>query len=324
MKDFDNMIEHTIRLLGPGAGHGKPSPEAIGPLLSALGPAVRDCLRIAFFSSSRIKGRPYKALQRAWDIRLSGIRGGSDESTEVILEAPRLGEAAPLFYEQMDLWDDAPGPDETALDVLGSTLTDINSGQPSSNRYDLPLLLRLHRFDRVLRAGVTRMTLEGHHLVGDRISPPIERTFIETVDSMMDATPSSRRVRIHGTLDMVRCSDRVFEIVTLDGERLRSAWIPADVAPLKEYLDQAVLIEGEAMFRPSGSVLRVDADAIRQARSGDEFFSLLPRPANGFGLSTMTGAIPERRKSGFDSLAGGWPGDESIGELIDALAEMGR
>ena len=316
------MIEHTLTLYGTEAGGGKPRPAMVGPLLTMLEPTVRDNLRLAFFSSSRIKGRPYKPLQKAWEIRLAGMRGGPDHSTELIFELPLLGEAAPQFFEQLELWDDAPKPEETALDILGYTLSDIASDRESSNRFDLPLLGRFHGLNRILKKGLSRVTFGGHHLSNGRAVPPIEQPFVDIVDRMMHDTPPARRVRVHGKLDMVRCSDRVFEIVTPAGMRLRAAWTPSDVAPLKEYLGRDVLIEGEAMFRPTGAVLRVDTDAIRLALAGDEFFSEMPRPANGIVIRPVS--VKSGARNGFESIAGAWPGDESIEELLASLAELGR
>lgn len=318
------MIEHTLTLYGAEAGAGKPRPAMVGPLLTMLEPTVRDNLRLAFFSSSRIKGRPYKPLQKAWEIRLAGMRGGPDDSTELIFELPLLGEAAPQFFEQMELWDDAPKPEETALDILGYTLSDIASGREASNRFDLPLLGRFHSLNRILKKGLSRVTFGGHCLSNGRAVPPIEQPFVDMVDRMMNDTPATRRIRVHGTLDMVRCSDRVFEVVTLDGGRLRAAWIPTNLAPLREYLNHQVLIEGEVMFRPAGTALRVDADAIRPAQAGDDFFSKLPQPAMNTAHTLKKAPVGVITRNGFESFAGAWPGDESIGELLETLAELGR
>lgn len=317
------MVEHTITIQGKDAGGGRPRPATVGPLLSLLEPTLRDNLRLAFYSSSRVKGRPHKALEKAWAIRLVGMRGGPEESTELIFEIPLLGEAAPQFYAQMELWDDAPKPEETALDILGYTLTDIAANKELSNRFDLPLLNRVHQFNKIVKQGVSGLSLGGHHLSNGRSVPVVGRSFLDTVDRLVHDTPPARRARVHGKLDMVRCSDRVFEIVTHSGDRIRAAWTPPDVAPLKEFLNHDVLIEGEAMFRPTGTVLRVDADAIRVARRGDDFFSHVPRPVSG-AWNRKSAQRHSVAENGFASIAGAWPGDESINELLESLAELGR
>lgn len=317
------MIEHTITIHGKDAGGGRPRPATVGPLLSLLEPTLRDNLRLAFYSSSRVKGRPHKALEKAWAIRLADMRGGPEESTELVFELPLLGEAAPQLYAQMELWDDAPQPEETALDLLGYTLTDIAANKASSNRFDLPLLNRVHRFNRIVKQGVTGVSLGGHCLSHGRAVPLVGRSFFDTVDRLVHDTPPARRARVHGKLDMVRCSDRVFELVTHSGDRMRAAWTPPDVAPLKEFLNHDVLIEGEAMFRPTGAVLRVDADAIRLARHGDDFFSQVPLPAR-VASKLKVAQHHSVAANGFTSIAGAWPGDESIDELMESLAELGR
>jgi len=318
------MIEHTITFHGPEAVHGKLRSGSVGPLLTMLEPAVRDNLRLAFFSSSRIKGRPQAPLKKASEVRLTGLRDTGGGATELVVELPLLRDAAPAFYDQMEFWDDAPKPEETALDILGYTLADIAGGVSLSNRFDPPLLGRIHRLGKILGTGITQVTLGGHFLSKGRAAPPISRQFIDTLRDMIRATPAPRRVRVHGTLDMVRCSDRSFEVVTYAKERLRAAWTPADLAPLKEYLNRAVLIEGQALFRPSGTVLRVDADAIRPALREDAFFSNLPRPAAEAAPLPINVARKTAAHNGYEGIAGTWPGDESIGELLDTLQELGR
>jgi hypothetical protein len=46
---------------------------------------------------------------------------------------------------------------------------------------------------------------------------------------------------------------------------------------LKDYFNHDVVIEGAGVFRPSGSLLRIDADAIKFAELTDEFFRRLPQ-----------------------------------------------
>lgn len=316
------MIEHTLTVHGRDAGGGRPRTGMAGPLLSMLEPVVRDNLRLAFFSSSRVEDGPPDSLRNAWLIRLVGMRPGADESTEFIFELPLLGEASPQIYDQLELDANAPKPNETALDILGYTLADISARKVLSNRFDLPLLARVRQLGKILKNGITDVSLGGHRLSYGQASPLIGKTFLDTVEHMLQNTPESRRARVHGKLDTARFNGRVLELLTNSGEHLRIAWTPHELPPLSDVLNRTVLIEGEAMFRPTGALLRIDADAIRLATAGDEFFSLSPRP---------TGNMPGRKVDlltrsceGFKGITGTWPGDESIEDLLDTLAELGR
>ena len=130
-------------------------------------------------------------MQKAWAIRLAGLRAGQDGATVLVFEAPTLGEAAPALYDQRDLWDDAPGPDETALDLLGYTLADIGARLDTSNRFDLPLLRRIHQFRRALITGfpASRSAASAR---ARRDIPAIEQPLIEAVGRLISTTPSPR------------------------------------------------------------------------------------------------------------------------------------
>ena len=86
------------------------------------------------------------------------------------------------------------------------------------------------------------------------------------------------------------------------------------------FLGKDVAIEGLAMFRPSGKLLRIDADAIAAAVAKDAFFSKLPLASVGSDF-----AIASRSRPGqlaYASLLGLIPGDESEEEFIHALEEL--
>jgi hypothetical protein len=121
---------------------------------------------------------------------------------------------------------------------------------------------------------------------------------------------------------MIRVSDRIFELLLTDGQKARAVWAEQTIVPLGEYLGREVVIEGQAVFRPSGTLLRIDAEAIAAAARRDEFFSRLPH-ASGLPrkqLETAAGIRPG--KSGFAAIYGQWPGDESDEEILTALEEL--
>lgn len=318
------MIEHTLTLYGPDCANGRPHAGTVGPLLNLLGPVLRDNLRLAFFSSSRIKGRPYQALQKASEVRFIGIGTGDDESSQLRFEMPLLGDAAPKLYEQLKLWDNVPKREDTGFDLLGYTLSDIAANRVDSNRFDLPLLRRVNGFRKVLNQGVSRMVLGGHHLTQAQAPPPIAPPLFDKIGALANKTPPPRRVRVQGKLDMIRCSDRVFELILKDGARIRAVWTPSDLAPMPNYLNRNVLIEGDAMFRPSGSVFRLDVEAIRHSEGQDGYFSTMPLPMSDVAGSKQPPKPFGTRNGGFGAIAGAWPGEESIEQLLETLAELGH
>lgn len=318
---FKNTVKHTLTLRGADWG-SRPAPDAVGAVLTWIKPLVQHTVRMGFLHSSRIVGRPLKVLTCAADIRFVGLDEGPGKSTQLFFESPIFGEAAHELYGQTQLWEDAPAEDETGLDLLGYTLTDVTKHARESNRYDSALLSRIVRFNAALKRGVKSIEITGHHLANGHTPPVIESGLIQAARELVSETPRPKRVRVQGTLDMIRVSDCAFELVLRDGERVRAVWTEKAVVPLAAYLNKPVLIEGEAVFRPSGSLLRVDAHAIASAGERDTFFSQMPTP-DPSRLRVEDLHQRQTPRTGFNAIAGAWPGDETIEELLETLEEIG-
>ena len=80
-------------------------------------------------------------------------------------------------------------------------------------------------------------------------------------------------------------------------------------------------MSGVAKFRPSGTLLRVDADRIEAASGAASLWSRLPTPLLR-DLDTRKLTVPQGPRSGVAAVWGQWPGDESDEEFLDALAHV--
>ncbi len=121
---------------------------------------------------------------------------------------------------------------------------------------------------------------------------------------------------------MIRVSDRVFELVLADQSRIRAVWASQDVVALRDLLSHRVVIEGRAVFRPSGSLLRVETEAIAEATDRDAFFSKMPQPASGTRVLHNQARKPPGTRNGFAAIYGQWPGEETEEKMLATLEEM--
>ena len=81
-----------------------------------------------------------------------------------------------------------------------------------------------------------------------------------------------------------------------------------------------VLIEGTAVYRPSGGLLRLEAEAIRVANGGDRLFRQAPTPM----VRTTPSLLVRQQQmptTGANAVFGRWPGDETEEELLAACEE---
>ena len=140
-------------------------------------------------------------------------------------------------------------------------------------------------------------------------------------NSLFQETPPPRRVRVMGRLDMIRASDGGFALCLEAGERVFGVWESTSIDILNRLWNQDVVVEGDAVFRASGKLLRLDAQAMAPATESDAFFATMPRPVLG---RIALDSVRERQtqRTGRGAVFGQWPGDESEEELPVALGEM--
>lgn len=138
----------------------------------------------------------------------------------------------------------------------------------------------------------------------------------------MRQTPAPRAIRVAGELDAIRYSDRMFELVLATGEKLRGVAEDVDERELKTLWGKPAVISGMAIFRPSGSLLRIEARHI-SAATGDDLsvWGAVPKP-----LAQQSDAaalrIPQGPRTGLNAILGRWPGDETDAMVGRALEDL--
>jgi hypothetical protein len=309
-------IERSFELQGPSGLGGSPRPELIGPVLAGLHDTLLDSVRMGFLHASRTRGRIPHALQAAADVRYVGLEGSGDEKTILRFRVPRFGDVAEELFQQRQLWDDGPKPEETAFDLLTQAMKDVRRQWKDSTRFDHSLLHRFSRYRHTLKRGLDAIVVDGTESAETRFDEVLSKA----ADSLYRQTPSPRRARLCGKLDMLGVSRRVMGLYLEDGTPVTALWNEEDFTGLAGFLGKDVVIEGLAMFRPSGSLLRIDADAIAAAEARDAFFSKLPLPGivNDHALTARI----RPGQSAYSAIMGIIPGDESEEDFIRAVEEL--
>jgi hypothetical protein len=110
--------------------------------------------------------------------------------------------------------------------------------------------------------------------------------------------------------------------VLLDnGEKVCGVFSDEQLDSINELWRQRVLVLGMAVYRPSGKLLRVDADEVTLTEETGQFFSVIPPPRRErFDLRETI--RNQQHKKGLAAIMGKWPGDESDDEIAIALKEL--
>jgi hypothetical protein len=120
---------------------------------------------------------------------------------------------------------------------------------------------------------------------------------------------------------MLRASTRSFGVILDNGEEIRGVLTEADISEIANLMDHRVMILGKAIYRPSGRLLRVDAESVEQTNDTGSFFSAVPRPIRRT-LDVRDIVHDQSQKMGVAAIIGKWPGDETDEQILEALKSL--
>lgn len=149
----------------------------------------------------------------------------------------------------------------------------------------------------------------------------VSREFPDRAKDLYLKTPEPSRVRVAGRLDMIEASTLAFALVLPGGEKVRGVWRGDDFETLRALVNSDVAATGMAIYRPSGTLLRIDTDALAPQRDGDRFFTTMPTPTGGK-LDLKSLLREQRARGGMGAIGGKIPAEESDEEFLAAVAEM--
>jgi hypothetical protein len=140
---------------------------------------------------------------------------------------------------------------------------------------------------------------------------------------LRSAIPPDQQVRVVGKLDVLQHTGRMFTLILESGAQVRGvAGDSVDFSALARLWGHAALVRGVAKFRPSGSLLRIEAEGVEVASEGDlSLWAAPPTPVFGV-LDERTLRQPQGPRSGVAAIFGQLPGEESDEEIIEALQRL--
>lgn len=307
------MVTHNIKLV---SDESEVSTDTCGRILTSMPKAVEASIRMAVEGRSAARGVKPQWLELSSQIILMEY---SEQSRTFIFEAPSLGESAQSLYEQEEFWPSRPAKELTGFDLFAKVLFDIQENKTSSGLFDQRLLRRVERFAHALNKDLSRIEIDSSQCVGSKAI--IDQILINNAKSMYQSTPKPHQVRISGRLDMVRASTSTFAIHLESGEEVL-ATAPYEIfKEVRDLLEKDILITGKAVYRPSGQLLRIDAETAREATSDSHLWSKLPTPhtqkLDNYHLTQSQGS-----RSGISAILGKWPGDETDTDIERAMEEI--
>lgn len=301
---------HTITIKGPAAAAAGLSGHLLRDLMDVLVQGAEQSLRFAIEGRSAATGTPPTWLRAAADFDMIDL-SKSPRGRTFKLEARPMLESLPDRFNQSDLFDDLD-PRQSPLELFELALEHALAGHDDSAAFDHGLLKTCAQFRNVLGAGLETVEIKnGHTIVVD--GPSVEQAV-----RLSKVEFRSRKVRLAGQLETISYSDCRFMLRLENGARIAGTARDLGAEMLRSAFGRKVTVTGTADFRPSGSLLRLNAESVDEATPNDlQIFASIPRPLLGPAVVER-----ERERGGFAALLGQWPGDESIEELMEQMKEL--
>ena len=308
------MVIRTVRLISDHH-YGKRLPRHAGRMIDAVLDLTPRVVAMAF--RRRSGGPRPNWLKAATDFRFVGHDG--DDATDLHFEAPVFGEAAPREYEQGEFWPTKPAPDDTGFEIFADMVRDLMAGNRDSDRFDHQLLKHVIQLQRPLQELFRSMEIGGRRAPFGS-APALSAISVATAKTFYDSTPGARRVKVFGKLDMVRASTQRFAFILPNGEEGQGILREGDICDFQGLLAKPIVVFGKAVYRPSGRLLRIDADKIEAGSDADRFFGKIPP---GIPVQPTLGkAIVMNGRGGVNAIFGKWPGSESDEQVAEALRRL--
>lgn len=312
-----NYIEQEIAL-DTETGFGADVPISISSvLLRRLEETARPCVRMAIEGASAAVGAVPVWLERASDIRAVGFSARDGQSI-LHIKAPMLGEAVPEVFDQPMLWPGMASPEDTAVQLIGRVGRVVRGQEAASDMYDQPLLKHFTHWQGLFKREVKELRLPAS-FTGASVPVTLDIAVVENAKLLSAQTPLPRQVRIVGKLDMVRHSTRSFALLTDKGDEVRGVLQGGDPGVLQKNFGREITVFGKAIYRPSGSLLRIDALEILDTTEGRSVFSSIPEALS---RAPRVEKRIQPSRGGVAAFFGTWPGDETDDELLAALGDL--
>ncbi len=287
-------------------------------MMAYIPPLVAGSLRMAIEGASVAHGRPPAWFQRASDIRFTGYDRQGDD-TLIVLQIPKIGDAAEELYRQIGLWETRPNPEDTGFEMLRHVVDEVAAENAESSFYDRQLLNRFAKMRRVFGSEI-----QGIHLADSGDPTTVNQTLAETAARLGTITPPTRQVRVAGVLDMIRYSTRSFSVRIESGEEISGVMESTESeGALLGFFGKPVVVLGRAVYRPSGRLLRIDAMGLEDGTGVAGVFSKVPPPQTVRPHAASRMKLSEAGKRGVTAFFDTWPGDETDAEF-EALVRAVR
>lgn len=285
-------------------------------VMNALHTTAESTTRLLATGAGKGKGMRPQWLDATIDFTISGLKPGS---TIFEIEAPRLGETAYEQFSQEDLWSTRPSLDETAIDLVAQSVNEIQTDNPVGDFFDSAVLQAILKFGKAAGVGDVRYRMIPQDTAQGGFM--LDQNICVNVKERLNDIPAPRSFIVSGTLDEIKHGNGRFRLLVNQNSALfgRVDTTSLSIETLRPLWGKQTTVEGMVHFKANGEPRLIEARRISMQLEGDRVFEEMPSAE----IKKSQNLFPVQHKEigAFDpiELAGAWPGDEPLEELLEQL-----
>ena len=291
--------------------------ELVHVLDALLATAESATLLLATGEGSRTGRRP-RWLAETMNFTVTGLKSGS---TVLEIEAPQLRNTASEVFAQQRIWPERvqPAGEETALDLAAQAIKEAQDIEAPGDRFDNSVLKAMLRFKPFLEGSDIVCRFASRDSEASDFS--LDTDVFPRVENRLRDIPVPRASIVSGRLDEIAHGSGRFRLELDNGSKILGQLQREmlDIESLRPLWGKHATVQGMIYFKINGQPRLIKASRLRARSAGDNLFGTLPPAPNlhPLGINKMR----RSRAGAFDplDLAGTWPGDEPINELLAQL-----
>ena len=307
---------YKLRISGLREDEGKIKMATLQRVVDAFLTTAERTTRLLATGTGSGKGARPQWLNDTIDFTIVGMKPGS---TIIDIEAPQLGETACEQFAQADLWIKQPGLDETAADLAAKSINEIQVPDPVGDYFDSSVLQAILKFRKAAGVAGVRYEMIPHSTADEGFS--LDENTCEYIKERLNDIPAPKSFVVSGRLDEIKHGNGRFRLLVSRKSALfgRLDTAALSLEALRPLWGKQTTVEGMVHFKANGEPRFIEARRISSQIEGDNVSEEMPSAE----IRKSKDLFPVQRKQAgaFDpiELAGGWPGDEPIEELLAQL-----
>ena len=311
-----NTQRYQLRISGLKEVEGQIKAVTLRRVMDALLSTAERTTRLLATGAGSGKGARPQWLDATIDFTITGLKSGS---TIFDAEAPRLGETDYEQFAQADLWSKQPSLDETALDLVAQAINETQMDNPVGDYFDSSVLEAILKFRKAAGVAGVRYEMIPQGTAHGQFA--LDDSACSHVKKRLNDIPTPRSFVVSGRLDEIKHGSGRFRLLVSQKSvlfgRLDAASL--SVEALRPLWGKQITVEGMVHFKANGEPRLIEARRISSRLEGDSVFEGMPSVE----IQKSHDLFPVQRKpfGAFDpiELAGAWPGDEPIEDLLAQL-----